>query len=309
VNGQVSFAIAVTNNGPGAATGVQVFDSLPSGLELVSMTASQGNCAGTTCSLGAIADGGEASVSVVARATTTGNLVNTASVSQSDVDPIPANGTSQATVSVTAGQPPSLPAPSAGEVNVTPAGGQGQCVALKDGGGVCAPLSDGQQIDLEDIAYIDPGSGAVELRGIEGVGTFFGTPFALQEINVSGKSRSATAAQAKPVLIIKLIGGSYKQCTKGKGRSASSVSVVGGEQQAKRKPVRRLWGKGKGRFRTRGRFSSGTVRGTNWLTQDFCEGTLTRVVEGAVSVHDLVAKKTIVVKAGKSYFAKAGKIK
>ncbi len=156
-----------------------------------------------------------------------------------------------------------------------------------------AALADGQQIDLEDIAYINPGSGAVELQGIEGVGTFFGTPFALREINVSAKSRSAASAQARPVLIIKLIGGSYKQCTKGKSRSASSVSVAGGEQQAKRKPVRRLWGKGKGRFRTRGRFSSGTVRGTNWLTQDFCEGTLTRVVEGAVSVYDLVAKKTI----------------
>ena len=85
--------------------------------------------------------------------------------------------------------------------------------------------------------------------------------------------------------------------------------AAGSEQQAKRKPVRRLWGKGKGRFRTRGRYSSGTVRGTNWLTQDFCEGTLTRVVEGAVSVYDLVAKKGILVKPGKSYFAKAGKIK
>jgi hypothetical protein len=81
------------------------------------------------------------------------------------------------------------------------------------------------------------------------------------------------------------------------------------EQVAKRKPVRRLWGKGQGRFRTRGRYASGTVRGTNWLTQDFCEGTLTRVVEGVVSVHDLVTDKYVLVKAGKSYFTKAGPLK
>jgi hypothetical protein len=51
------------------------------------------------------------------------------------------------------------------------------------------------------------------------------------------------------------------------------------------------------------------VRGSNRLTQDFCEGTLTRVVEGAVSVYDVVAEKGILVKPGESYFAKAGKIK
>ena len=40
----------------------------------------------------------------------------------------------------------------------------------------CAPLPDGQQIELKDIAYINPGTGAVELQGIEGVGTFFERP-------------------------------------------------------------------------------------------------------------------------------------
>ena len=76
--------------------------------------------------------------------------------------------------------------------------------------------------------------------------------------------------------------------------------------QAKKTPVRRLWGKGKGRFRTRGRYSSGTVRGTNWITTDFCDGTDTRVVAGIVRVYDLVAKKWVLLEAGQSYFAKAG---
>ena len=43
---------------------------------------------------------------------------------------------------------------------------------------------------------------------------------------------------------------------------------------------RHLWGDGKGRFRTGGRFSSATVRGTRWVVSDRCDGTLTRVVRG-----------------------------
>jgi hypothetical protein len=68
------------------------------------------------------------------------------------------------------------------------------------------------------------------------------------------------------------------------------------------KLVRRLWGRGVGRFRTRGRYAAATVRGTIWLTEDYCNGTLVRVVEGAVSLRDLVAGETVIVRAGSSYF-------
>jgi ferric-dicitrate binding protein FerR (iron transport regulator) len=68
--------------------------------------------------------------------------------------------------------------------------------------------------------------------------------------------------------------------------------------------VRRLWGNATGRFRTAGRFASATVRGTQWLTADRCDGTLTQVKQGRVQVRDLVKKKTILVTAGKSYLAK-----
>ena len=70
------------------------------------------------------------------------------------------------------------------------------------------------------------------------------------------------------------------------------------------KRVRLLWGKAKGHFRTRGRYAAATVRGTYWLTLDRCDGTLTQVREGRVQVRDLVARKTILVPAGKSYLAK-----
>ncbi len=74
---------------------------------------------------------------------------------------------------------------------------------------------------------------------------------------------------------------------------------------AKKKPkTRKLWGNGSGSFRTRGQYSAATVRGTQWLVQDSCAGTLTRVVKGVVSVRDNVKHKTILLKAGKKYLAR-----
>ena len=46
------------------------------------------------------------------------------------------------------------------------------------------------------------------------------------------------------------------------------------------------------------------MRGTKWLVQDSCAGTLTRVVRGTVKVRDNVRHKTVTVRAGKSYLAK-----
>lgn len=193
------------------------------------------------------------------------------------------------------------PPPDPGEVNIVPAEGGQQCVALKDGSG-CQPLEYGQQIQIENIAYINPKGGKVIVRSIVGIGTFYGGKFDVHEIGGETSSRATSAAQAKPILVVRLVGGKLKkQCGK-TSRAAASTNA-----QAKEKPVRRLWGKGKGRFRTRGRYSSGTVRGTNWLTEDFCNGTQTRVVSGIVRVYDLVTKKFVTLKAGQTYFAKAGK--
>jgi len=60
-----------------------------------------------------------------------------------------------------------------------------------------------------------------------------------------------------------------------------------------------------GRFRTRGRYSAATVRGTKWDTVDRCDGTLTVVHRGTVSVRDFKRRKTITVHAGHSYLARA----
>jgi hypothetical protein len=74
---------------------------------------------------------------------------------------------------------------------------------------------------------------------------------------------------------------------------------------AKKRPARRLWGSGKGHFKTRGRYSSATVRGTKWLTEDLCDSTRITVVEGTVLVHDFVRNLDVSVHAGHSYRAEA----
>lgn len=66
-----------------------------------------------------------------------------------------------------------------------------------------------------------------------------------------------------------------------------------------------MWADGTGRFRTIGRYAAASVRGTVWNTIDRCDGTLIVVRKGSVSVRDLVRKRTVVVKAGHSYLAKA----
>ena len=90
------------------------------------------------------------------------------------------------------------------------------------------------------------------------------------------------------------------------GRAADGLQDRRARRSAAAKKVktRKLWGKGKGAFRTSGKYSAATVRGTTWLVQDTCTSTLTRVTEGVVTVRDNVKKKNVVVRAGKRYTAK-----
>jgi hypothetical protein len=62
---------------------------------------------------------------------------------------------------------------------------------------------------------------------------------------------------------------------------------------------------GYGKFRTTGRYSSATVRGTIYTVADKCNGTLTRVIRDTVLVEDFVRHKTILLHSGQSYLARA----
>ena len=60
-------AYTVGNNGPAAATNVLLTDTLPTGVNFLSATTSQGSCSGTstlTCALGSLASGARYTSSV-----------------------------------------------------------------------------------------------------------------------------------------------------------------------------------------------------------------------------------------------------
>jgi hypothetical protein len=92
---------------------------------------------------------------------------------------------------------------------------------------------------------------------------------------------------------------------RGAGPSCGGGARAAVVDRKKRKRKRRaLWGRDNGgAFRTRGGNSVATVRGTAWYTEDRCDGTLTRVSQGSVTVRDLVNHRTVVVRAGHSYLA------
>jgi hypothetical protein len=94
----------------------------------------------------------------------------------------------------------------------------------------------------------------------------------------------------------------------GGGLSSCKTRVPSGGSAA-RVRRRKLFGNAHGHFRTRGRNSSATVRGTKWTMTDTCSGTLTVVQRGVVTVRDFTLRKNKTVKAGRRYFAKAPKLR
>jgi uncharacterized repeat protein (TIGR01451 family)/gliding motility-associated-like protein len=101
---QVIFTLAVTNNGPSAATGVSATDLLPTGFTYVSSAPSTGTYVSSTgvWTIGNLANAGAATMTIVATVNATGNYTNTATVTASGTDNTPANNTSQAAVTAEA---------------------------------------------------------------------------------------------------------------------------------------------------------------------------------------------------------------
>jgi hypothetical protein len=156
------------------------------------------------------------------------------------------------------------------------------------------PLEEARQIPVG--SYLDTKRGTVQMVTATGSGakTQDGKWTAgIFQVLQSRKKRE------KGLTELRLSGGSFKKCSRprrGKRASAAALS---------KRTIRKLKSSAKGRFRTRGRHSAATVRGTIWLTADRCDGTLTKVTRGTVAVRDLRRRKTVLVRAGKSYLARA----
>jgi hypothetical protein len=101
-----------------------------------------------------------------------------------------------------------------------------------------------------------------------------------------------------------LRGGDFGRCP-ARSSALAHASVVPRENPTTRRVVRRLWARDRGgRFRTYGNNSVATARGTAWTTEDRCDGTVTRVREGAVAVKNRRTGRTVLVRAGRAHFAK-----
>ena len=183
------------------------------------------------------------------------------------------------------GPAPAAPPTLGRSVAITPAGGS--VLVRVPGATHAAVLSGAASAPLGSI--LDTRAGAVKLQtalpgGSTQAGTFRGGLFEV---------RQPTGGHGMTELVLR---GALPTCPAGGVRAAAV---------ARQRPPRSLWGHDShGRFRTRASNSVITVRGTTWYVADRCEGTLTRVTSGSVSVRDLHRQRTVVVRAGQRYLAR-----
>ena len=105
VGQNLTYTITVTNNGPNAATGVTVTDTMPKNAGFASASpgcTAKPSKSAVTCDLGTVAAGATRTVTIVVKPTSKGTVTNKASVSAtSPLDPNTANNSATATTTVT----------------------------------------------------------------------------------------------------------------------------------------------------------------------------------------------------------------
>jgi len=103
-NGQATFSITVTNNGPAEALGVTVTNALPANVRVVSGSASQGSVSagGTLASIGNLLPGAGATETLVLSPTALGacTLTSTAGLDPSETDPVQGNNSASVSINV-----------------------------------------------------------------------------------------------------------------------------------------------------------------------------------------------------------------
>jgi hypothetical protein len=184
----------------------------------------------------------------------------------------------------------------------------GSTEAAKPVGGQVFLLVRGQLVPLTEARQIPSGSeldtrrGVIELTAASGSGT-------LQKGTFGGavfKLTQGRAGVGRGLTTLTIVEGafpgapSYAGCHQHArdGSLTAGIALAGNVLQT-------LRARAHGRFRTVGRYSAATVRGTVWDVADRCDGTLTSVHRGIVTVNDLVRHTIVSVAAGHSYLAKA----
>jgi hypothetical protein len=189
-----------------------------------------------------------------------------------------------------------IPAPVLGETVVV-APGQGKVLVRRPGARRFRKLAGAAVLPTGTI--VDARRGRIRLTtaldeaGEFQTGRFWGSRFQIRQ-SASGNGMTSLA----------LRGGDFGRCPARAGALAHT-SAVPRENPTTRRVVRRLWARDRGgRFRTYGNNSVATARGTAWVTTDRCDGTVTRVREGAVAIKNRRTGRTVIVRAGRSYLAR-----
>jgi hypothetical protein len=145
-------------------------------------------------------------------------------------------------------------------------------------------------------AILDTRHGTVALTTAKGAKGTKGTQIG----HFSGGQFRFAQAKKSPLTTLSMTGAGLNACSRLPRGGSPRVTA------AKRKRRRSLFSNVHGQFRTRGRNSDATARGTSWQMTDTCSGTRTTVRSGVVLVRDFTLRKTKRVRAGHSYFARAG---
>jgi hypothetical protein len=85
----------------------------------------------------------------------------------------------------------------------------------------------------------------------------------------------------------------------------TTCSGTNGSRQTSTRLLGQLQGNGTGRFQTYGDRAAASVTGTDWEVQNRCDGTLIIVRRGTVKVTDFGLHKTVTLRQGQTYLAKA----
>jgi hypothetical protein len=227
------------------------------------------------------------------------------------------NGPDQ-TFATPASAPP--PPPVLGRaVNVTPVSG---VVFIKPPAGTtlagdptasAAQVGKGQGfVPLTEARQIPSGSQIDALQGSLKIVTATGHVGKTQNATIAGGVFTLTQARAgitKGITNFALQEGafqgapSYATCKpNGKGKKTTDQATTASLSS---KTLQLLKASAHGKFKTTGRYSSATVRGTIWTIADRCDGTLTHAIRDTVLVQDFVRHKTVLLHAGHSYLARA----
>jgi len=196
----------------------------------------------------------------------------------------------------TTGRAPAPPPPTLGKTaNVTPVFG---LVLVKLPGHGFVPLTQARQLPVG--SEVDAQHGTLDVlvatsqKRHSQQARLSGGVFSIDQTK-SGKDKGLTTFTLKE----NAFPGSptYASCRTGKAAHVASLS---------RKVLQTLRASDNhGSFRTAGRYSAATVRGTQWVTEDRCDGTLTQVKRGRVDVLDFHTHRTVTLHAGQSFLATA----